>query len=179
MRSLVLAFALFFAFAADTAAEPIHLAVDLSDAPRHLIHSRETIPVAPGVLALRYAKWIPGEHSPAGPIVDLAGIRVSAGKQALAWERDSVDMHLFRVTVPPGVQRIEVALDYLAPGGGGNFTDAPASSPKVAVLAWNTVLLYPDHARARRTSRSSPRSSSLMAGRRRPRCASPRSAGAA
>ncbi len=148
MRSLVLGFALFFAFAAAATAEPIRLTVDLRDAPRRVLHARETIPVAKGVLALRYAKWIPGEHSPAGPVVDLAGLRVSAGKQALAWERDSVDMHLFRVTVPAGVQRIDVALDYLMPGGGAGFTAAPASSEKLAVLAWNTVLLYPDDTRA-------------------------------
>ena len=148
MRSLVVAFAFCFAFAAAANADPIRLTVDLRDAPRRVLHARETIPVAKGVLALRYAKWIPGEHSPDGPVVDLAGLRVSAGKQALAWERDSVDMHLFRVTVPAGVQRIDVALDYLMPGGGAGFTAAPASSEKVVVLAWNTVLLYPDGTRA-------------------------------
>jgi predicted metalloprotease with PDZ domain len=56
-------------------------------------------------------------------------------------------MHLFRVTVPPGVSRIDVALDYLVPAGGEGFTAAPSTSAQLAVLAWNTVLLYPDGAR--------------------------------
>lgn len=129
-------------------AEPIRLSVDLRDAPRHVIHARETLPVAaPGAFALRYPKWLPGEHSPSGPIVDLVGIRVTAGKRTLSWERDPIDMYLIRVTVPAGVSKIDVELDYLTPGSGGNFTDAPAASARVAVLAWNTVLLYPDGAR--------------------------------
>ena len=64
----------------------------------------------------------------------------------LSWERDAVDMHLLRVTVPPGVSRIEVALDYLAPSHAGSFTAAPSTSAQLAVLAWHTVLLYPDGA---------------------------------
>ena len=148
MQRLVVAFAFTFAVATGAAAESIRLAVDLRDAPRHVFHARETLPVAPGVLALRYPKWLPGEHSPTGPVVDLAGIRVSAGKQTLAWERDPVDMHLIRVNVPAAVRQIEVALDYLTPSRGGSFSDGPATSARVAVLAWNTVLLYPDGARA-------------------------------
>jgi len=128
-------------------AESIRLNVDLRAAPQHVYRARQTIPVTPGPLALRYAKWIPGEHSPSGPVVDLAGLRISAGAQSLSWERDASDMWLIRVTVPAGVTQLEVALDYLAPSAGGTFTDAPSGSAQVAVLAWNTVLLYPDGAR--------------------------------
>ncbi|MFI5319327.1 MAG: M61 family metallopeptidase [Myxococcota bacterium] len=136
-------------FAAGAGAEPIRLSVDLRDAPQRVLHARQTIPVtAPGLLALRYPKWIPGEHAPAGPIVDLAGLRVTAGKQSLRWERDPVEMELFRVTVPAGVSKLEIALDYLAPSRAGTFTSAPSTSANVAIVAWNTLLLYPDGARA-------------------------------
>ncbi|MGA9719888.1 MAG: M61 family peptidase, partial [Acidobacteriaceae bacterium] len=47
---------------------PIVLHVDLSDAPRHILHARETIPVSAGPLELEYPQWIPGDHRPTGPI---------------------------------------------------------------------------------------------------------------
>jgi len=149
MRRVLLALSLLGALAhAVAAAEPIRLSVDLREAPQHVFHARETIPVTPGPLALRYAKWLPGEHAPNGPVVDLAGLRIRAGKQLLAWERDPVDTWLLRVVVPAGVSRLEISLDYLAPSGGEGFSGAPPASARVAVLAWNTVLLYPDGARA-------------------------------
>jgi len=130
------------------AAEPIRSSVDLREAPQHVFHARETIPVTPGPLALRYAKWLPGEHAPNGPVADLAGLRIRAGKQLLAWERDPVDPWLLRVVVPADASRIEVTLDYLAPSGGEGFSGAPPASARVAVVAWNTLLLYPDGPRA-------------------------------
>ena len=126
------------------AADRIRLTVDLRDAPKRVFHAQLTIPAEPGALALRYPKWLPGEHTPSGPVVDLAGLRISAGRRALAWQRDSVDMHLFRVEVPTDVSQIEVALDYLVPASSGSFTEGPAATARLAVLSWNTVLLYPD-----------------------------------
>ena len=54
-------------------AGPIVLHVDLTDAPRHILHAHETIPVSAGPLQLEYPKWIPGDHRPTGPIDNLAG----------------------------------------------------------------------------------------------------------
>ncbi len=147
MRTIVLFVAVCLGSLSAALAEPIRLAVDLREAPQRVLHAKLSIPAAPGSFALRYPKWIPGEHAPDGPVVDLAGLRVSAGKQALSWERDPIDMHLFRVTVPPGVTRIDVALDYLVPAGGEGFTAAPSTSAQLAVLAWNTVVLQPDGVR--------------------------------
>jgi predicted metalloprotease with PDZ domain len=147
VRKIAFPFVAFLTTLGAVNAEPIRLVVDLREAPQRILHASESIPVTSGPLALRYAKWLPGEHAPSGPVVDMAGLRITAGKQALAWQRDPVDMHLFRVTVPAGVTRIEVALDYLAPSQGDGFTNAPSSSAKLAVLAWNTVLLYPDGVR--------------------------------
>jgi predicted metalloprotease with PDZ domain len=140
---------LLIAVAFGASAETIQLAVDLRDAPQRVIHAREVLPVVPGPLALRYPKWVPGEHAPTGPVADMAGLRIRAGKRALDWERDPQDPWLIRTTVPAGVTKLDVALDYLTPSSGGvGFTDGPATSARVAVLAWNTVLLYPDGARA-------------------------------
>jgi predicted metalloprotease with PDZ domain len=145
LRVVVCALAL---LSSSASGEPIRLSVGLRDASQHVFHARETLPVTPGPLALRYAKWLPGEHAPNGPIADLAGLRIRAGKQPLVWERDPIDPWLLRVVVPAGASRLEITLDYLAPSGGEGFSGAPPASARVAVLAWNTVLLYPDGARA-------------------------------
>jgi hypothetical protein len=58
---------------------PITLDVDATEAPRRLLHARLTLPVKPGPLTLCYPKWMPGEHGPTGPIVNLSGLKLSAG----------------------------------------------------------------------------------------------------
>ena len=148
MHRAGLAALLVLAFAGVSQAEPIRLTVDLRDAPRRIYHAQLTIPALPGPLALRYAKWIPGEHSPSGPIGDAVGLRFRSGEQLLAWERDPIDPWLIRLTVPNGARRLDVELDYLVPSVEEGFTTSPAASAQLAVLAWNTVLLYPDGADA-------------------------------
>ncbi|HET9695450.1 MAG TPA: hypothetical protein VFP40_01205, partial [Terriglobales bacterium] len=61
----------------------IQLAVDASAAPTKLFHSKLTIPVKPGPLVLLYPKWIPGEHGPTGPVVDLTGLKFTANGQPI------------------------------------------------------------------------------------------------
>jgi len=63
---------------------PIHITVDLREAPRRIFHARLEIPAAPGPLTLLYPKWIPGEHGPTGPIDDVACIKFSAARKPLA-----------------------------------------------------------------------------------------------
>jgi len=60
-------------------------------APRKIFHATLKIPAAAGDLTLYYPKWIPGEHAPDGPVVDLAGLKFSAGGLALKWRRDLLD----------------------------------------------------------------------------------------
>ena len=49
----------------------IRLRVDATDAPRRLFHVHMTMPAKPGPMTLLYPEWIPGEHGPTGPIVNL------------------------------------------------------------------------------------------------------------
>src|SRR6266545_4704554 len=60
-------------------APTITLAVDATEAPRKIFHARMTIPATPGAMKLLYPKWIPGEHGPTGPVVDTAGLKITAG----------------------------------------------------------------------------------------------------
>ena len=53
----------------------VTLAVDATTAPRKIFHASMKIPAAPGDLVLYYPKWIPGEHAPDGPVIDLAGLK--------------------------------------------------------------------------------------------------------
>lgn len=122
---------------------PITLAVDAREAPRKLLHARLVIPAAPGPLTLCYPKWIPGEHAPSGPIVNLAGPRLSAGGRAIAWTRDSLDMWSLHCVVPEGARTVEIVLDFLGPTGEEGYSAAASATAKLAMISWNQVLLCP------------------------------------
>ena len=146
VRCAVLATAL--AAPALAATRPITVEMDARRAPQKMLHGRLTMPVAPGPLTLLYPKWLPGEHAPDGPIVDVAGLKMSAGGRAVAWRRDPVEMHAFHVEVPAGADTLEIDLDYLSPAAPGQFTSGVSMTSQLAVLGWNQVLLYPKGARS-------------------------------
>jgi predicted metalloprotease with PDZ domain len=124
---------------------PIELAVDATDAPRGIFHSRLVIPAAPGPLTLAYPKWVQGEHAPSGPIQQVAGFTVSAGGKALPWRRDPLEMFLVKVEVPPGSTAVEVTLDYLSPteSFGNGYGETPNATPHLAIVDWHDLLVYP------------------------------------
>jgi len=121
----------------------ITLAVDASAATTKLFHAKLEIPVKPGENTLLYPKWIPGEHGPTGPVVDLTGLKFFANGQPVEWRRDDVEMYAIHVNVPSGVNTLEATLDYTSPVNNGIYTGGPTASDKLAVVSWNTLLLYP------------------------------------
>lgn len=131
------------ALPAKAAAAPITLAVDASEAPRKIFHARLVIPARPGPLTLAYPQWIPGEHSPTGPVADLAGVKFSAAGNSLTWRRDLVDMYAIHLEVPAGANAVEVSLDYLSPASAGRFSSGASATAQLTVLNWNLLLLYP------------------------------------
>jgi predicted metalloprotease with PDZ domain len=144
--TIFLAAAFFFAsptLRGQAAPGPIQLLVDATDAPRQILHARETIPVKPGPLTLLYAKWIPGEHMPDGPITDLAGLKISAHGAPIAWRRDLLNMFAFHLDVSAGTDSIEVQLDYLLTGPGQKFSAGASATSQLTLVSWNQVLLYP------------------------------------
>ena len=116
----------------------ITLALDASEAPRRIFHVRETIPVVPGPVTLVYPKWIPGEHSPSGPITDFVGLKLSSGGKPVPWTRHATEMWAFDVRVPDGVSSLDATFDYVASLGGST-----AATAQLAVVNWWSVLLYP------------------------------------
>lgn len=125
------------------AVDTIRLEVDLTESPRQLFHGHELIPVKPGPLTLYYPKWIPGEHSPSGPLENLAGLKFTGGGKPIAWRRDPVDMYAVHLDVPAGVSTLDVVFDFLSPGAGGEFGQSVSATPDIVDLEWNQVLLYP------------------------------------
>jgi predicted metalloprotease with PDZ domain len=127
------------------ASEPhVSLAVDATDAPRKILHAKEKIPATPGTLTLYYPKWIPGEHAPSGPVIDLAGLKFMAGGQTLKWRRDLLDGWTIHVEVPPGQNEVDADLDYLEPASlQQGFSAGSSATDKLVIVSWNQVLLYP------------------------------------
>jgi predicted metalloprotease with PDZ domain len=128
---------------APTTLSPITLSVDLTDAPRKILHATEVMPVTAGPLTVVYPEWIPGEHGPTGPIENMAGFFITANGQPVKWERDKVDMFAYHVTVPQGVTKLEMKIDFLASSSLSGFSAGGSTSENLALLSWNTLLVYP------------------------------------
>ena len=125
-------------------APTVTIAVDATTAPRKIFHASLKIPAAPGDLTLYYPKWIPGEHAPDGPVVDLAGLKFSANGKLLKWRRDLLDGFTLHIDVPVGTTEIAAELDFLSPATfEGGFSAGSSATDKMAVISWNQVLLYP------------------------------------
>lgn len=125
-------------------APTVTLSVDASEAPRKVFHATLKIPASAADLTLYYPKWIPGEHAPDGPVVDLAGMKFSAGGKTLKWRRDLLDGFTIHVEVPAGASDVDVQLDFLSPATmEGGFSAGSSATDKMAVISWNQVLLYP------------------------------------
>src|SRR5246127_3863159 len=138
-------FIVFFSLSAWSASTPtVTIFVDASSAPRKIFHAKLKIPAAAGDLTLYYPKWIPGEHAPDGPIVDMAGLFFKANGASLKWRRDLLDGFTIHVEVPAGVHEVDAELDFLSPATFESaFSAGSSATAKLAVISWNQVLLYP------------------------------------
>ncbi|HTB94727.1 MAG TPA: hypothetical protein VK728_17970 [Candidatus Sulfotelmatobacter sp.] len=133
---------------AQTTDDPARIDVDLRDAAKYVFHARLSLAAKPGPMTLVYPKWIPGDHSPVGPIFDLTGLKITAGGKEVAWKRDDVDMFAFHLDVPIEATRIEIKLDYLSPAEANGSREDPAATSQLAVLNWYLVMLYPQGAKS-------------------------------
>ncbi len=113
----------------------ISLTVDTTQSPLKILHVNEAIPVKPGPLTLYYPKWIPGDHSPSGPIANVTGLKFEANGKVVPWKRDLLDVFTFHVDVPEGATELDAHFDYLEP-------DGVSATDKLLVLEWNEVALY-------------------------------------
>ena len=127
----------------------IRLRVDATDLDRRIFRVRETVPLTgPGPVTLLYPLWLPGDHSPTGPLNDFAGLIVRAGGQVVPWTRDPLDVAAFHIDPPAGAERLELEFQFVSP-------TMPSQgrivvTPDMLNLQWNQVLLYPAGYFARR-----------------------------
>jgi len=124
------------------------LEVDASEAPRGIERAHLVLPVKPGPLTLLYPKWLPGEHSPDGPIGSLSGLKFVAKGQTLKWRRDPDNMYAFHLTIPGGVTALDVTLEVLSVRDATNQNADRTTTESLAIILWNQLLLYPAGARS-------------------------------
>src|SRR5437763_4879972 len=143
-RSYSFTFVLFLAFRGLAQTNgPIKILLDITDAPRKILHAKLSIPVQPGPFTLVYPRWIPGEHGPTGPVDNLAGITFSASGESIPWQRDDVNMFAFHLAIPSGVHTVEAKADFLATAAPSGFSAGASTSANLCVVSWNEVVLYP------------------------------------
>ncbi len=120
----------------------IQLTVNATDLVHRIFSVHETIPVASsGPMVLLYPAWLPGNHSPSGPVQEVSGLGFHAGGKVLPWTRDPVDMFAFHVDVPQGVPTIEADFQRVRPVDSsiGRIT----ITDRMLDLQWNDLVLCP------------------------------------
>lgn len=118
----------------------VALHVDASDTTQGIFRVHETVPVQAGALTLLYPQWIPGDHSPTGPINMLAGLKVTANGKPIAWKRDKYNVFAFHLDVPAGVSSLDVDFQYLS---GRTESEGFDITDRMMDMEWSKVSLYP------------------------------------
>src|SRR5882762_8244113 len=111
LLAAILTSPVFIAAHAATATPAASVEVDARDATRGIERVHLVLPVKPGKLTLLYPKWLPGEHSPDGPIGGLSGLKFSSNGQAIVWQRDADNMYAFHLMIPSGTRSLDVVFE--------------------------------------------------------------------
>ena len=119
----------------------LKISVDATDLAHRIFRVHEVMPAQPGPLTLLYPQWLPGNHSPSGPIDKLAGLVVTANGKVLPWTRDTLNVYAFHVEVPQGVSNVEVDFQFLSPQS--THEGRVVMTPEMLNLQWNANTLYP------------------------------------
>ena len=126
---------------------PIALEVDATTISRKTLSAHESFPVtspSAHTIDLVYPEWIPGNHSPTGPIADLVNIRFSTDGKPLTWARDPVDMYRLHVQLPAATTIVVADFSLVGAYTAGNdFAPGNTSTPVQGDVNWDQVVLYP------------------------------------
>lgn len=115
--------------------------VDATDLAHRIFRVHETVPAQAGPLTLLYPQWLPGNHSPTGPIDKLAGLIVKANGKVIPWKRDPLNVYAFHVDVPQGANEVQVEFQFLS--AQDLRQGRVVMTPEMLNLQWNSVSLYP------------------------------------
>jgi predicted metalloprotease with PDZ domain len=126
---------------------PIRIRIDLTDAPRRIIHVMEQLPAHAGDNVFAYPKWIPGRERADGPVDNLTGLVFHAGTAdgaSVAWRQDLSDPYKFHVRVPVGVTSLAASYDVLKVNSDLQSEPTKRTSVHVVAVEPSDVVLYPD-----------------------------------
>ncbi|MDE2487280.1 MAG: M61 family metallopeptidase [Alphaproteobacteria bacterium] len=126
----------------------IRLDVDATDTEHGIFRVHEVVPVPAGPVTLLYPEWLPGNHSPSGPLDKFAGLVVRANGKEIPWVRDPVNVWAFHIDVPAGATALDLDFQYLSPTARNQ--GRIVMTPEMLNLQWNAVALYPAGYYARR-----------------------------
>ena len=115
--------------------------VDATDIAHRMFRVQETVPAQAGPLTLLYPQWLPGNHSPTGPVDKLAGLVVKANGKVIPWKRDPLNVFAFHVDVPQGANEVQVEFQFLS--AQDLRQGRVVMTPEMLNLQWNSVSLYP------------------------------------
>jgi len=122
-----------------TLAGAVAVEVDATEAPRGIERVHLIMPVKPGALTLLYPKWLPGEHSPTGPISGLSGLTFTANGRPLEWRRDLDNMYAFHLQIPSGVSSLDAKFEVLSVQNAANHNALRVSTDSLAIILWNEL----------------------------------------
>ncbi len=113
----------------------IHIAVDLTEASRNLIHTKVQLPAQPGaVVVFTTPLWVQESHRDNGPVAGIAGLHFSSGGKTLRWRRNPKAVSEYHVEIPPDVDTVYAAFDAVITW---------KVTRRMVMLGWEHVLLYP------------------------------------
>jgi predicted metalloprotease with PDZ domain len=128
---------------AQSPAGSIRVEVDENRAPQKIVHTHLQMPVQPGPLVLSYPEWIPGEHEPSGPIIDMAGLKLMANGKLIPWRRDLIDMFALHLDIPQGAKSLDIDFDFLLSAASSGYSAGASATAFLNVVSWNQLVLYP------------------------------------
>ena len=119
----------------------IIISVDATDLAQRIFRVKQVVPVQAGPLILLLPQWLPGHHSPGGPIDKIAGLLITANGHRLEWKRDPLNVFAFNLEIPQGVTSVTTEFEFITP------TDQDQGrvvmTPSMLDLQWNALVLYP------------------------------------
>ncbi|MEG3168122.1 peptidase M61 [Sphingomonas sp. LB3N6] len=114
----------------------IALDINATDVGHRVFTVQERIPLhGERTVTLLYPRWEAASHGPSLTVTNLTALEVRASGQRVAWRRDPIEPHAFRIDVPNGAGELDVRFEMVA--------GADLLTPDVVAISWQQLILYP------------------------------------
>lgn len=113
----------------------IHIAVDLTEASRNLVHAIVELPVHSNSVAIVATPlWIQESHRDNGPVAGITGLFFSSGGKTLPWRRNPSIVSQYHVDIPLNVDTVHIEFDAVI---------TRKVTRRIVMLGWESVLFHP------------------------------------